>query len=382
MSRTIDVISKLVEFDTVSRNSNLQLIDWVREYLAQFEVASHIIESPDGKKANLLATIGPAVAGGVVLSGHTDVVPVDDQVWNSDPFKVTQRDARLYGRGTCDMKGFVGISLAKVPDMLKADLKKPIHLAFSYDEEVGCIGAKIMAPQMPDFLPDIKAVIVGEPSEMKVVEQHKGFFGAQVQFDGIEAHSSLPFLGVSANVAAAKFMAALIRMDEEFAEDRLEGSLFTPPHATVNIGRVSGGTASNIIPNRCTVDLSVRLMPGADTNKLISRLRDEIGEVREWMRQQNPDCDVKLEFEPETAGLSKEAAGEAAMLCRRLSGDNSDNVVSYGTEGGVFQKAGYSAVVCGPGSIEQAHKPDEFIEVSQIRACETFIGKLINEQAA
>ncbi len=381
MSQSIEILSKLVGFDTVSRNSNLDLVDWVVAYLADLGVECHTFKSPCGTKANMLATIGPNVAGGVILSGHTDVVPVDGQVWASNPFELTQKGSRLYGRGSCDMKGFDAICLAKVPEMLKANLKKPIHLAFSYDEEVGLLGAIELSPRMRDLLPDVKAILVGEPTEMKVVEQHKGIMAVTATFEGIEAHSSMPYLGVSATVAANKFMNLLIEMDEEFAAGKDEDSLFLPPHSTINIGVVSGGTVTNIIPNKCIVDVCIRVMPEEDVAVIEAKIKTGMDTIRAWMQDQDSDCKATLKIDSDTYGLRKEAEGEAATLCRRYSGDNSENVVSYGTDGGVFQAAGFSVAICGPGSIDQAHKPDEFIEISQIEACEKFIDLLIADQA-
>jgi acetylornithine deacetylase len=381
MLQSIEILSKLVSFDTVSRNSNLDLVDWVVAYLSDLGVECQTFKSPCGTKANMLATIGPDVPGGVVLSGHTDVVPVDDQVWASNPFELTQKGNRLYGRGSCDMKGFDAICLAKVPEMIKANLKIPIHLAFSYDEEVGLLGAIELAPRLREILPDVKAILVGEPTEMKVVEQHKGIMAVTATFKGIEAHSSMPYLGVSATVAATKFMNLLIEMDEEFAANKDAGSLFLPPHSTINIGVISGGSVTNIIPNRSVVDVCIRVMPEEDVSAIGAKINTGMMAIRTWMQDQDPQCDATLELDADTYGLRKEHDGEAATLCRRYSGDNSDNVVSYGTDGGVFQKAGFSVAICGPGSIDQAHKPDEFIEISQIEACEKFISLLIAEQA-
>ncbi len=381
MSQSIEILSKLVGFDTVSRNSNLDLVDWVVAYLADLGVECQTFKSPCGTKANMLATIGPDVPGGVVLSGHTDVVPVDDQVWATNPFELTQKGSRLYGRGSCDMKGFDAICLAKVPEMLKANLKTPIHLAFSYDEEVGLLGAIELVPRLRDLLPEVKAILVGEPTEMKVVEQHKGFLFLKAAFEGIEAHSSMPYLGVSATVAANKFMNVLIAMDEEFARNKNVSSLFLPPHSTINIGVISGGSATNIIPNKSVVKASIRVMPEEDVAEIEAKLNTAIDSILIWMQEQNPDCKAILELDCDTYGLRKEPEGVAATLCRRYSGDNSENVVSYGTDGGVFQGAGFSVAICGPGSIDQAHKPDEFIEISQIEACEKFIDLLIADQA-
>ena len=274
-------------FDTVSRNSNLALVDWVVAYLGDLGVECQTFKSPCGAKANMLATIGPDVPGGVVLSGHTDVVPVDDQVWATDPFELTQKGERLYGRGSCDMKGFDAICLAKVPEMLKAGLKKPIHLAFTYDEEVGLFGAIELCPRLRDLLPEVRGILVGEPTEMKVVEQHKGMMAVTATFEGIEAHSSMPYLGVSATVAASKFMNLLIEMDEEFAVNKDAGSQFLPPHSTINIGVISGGSVTNIIPNKSVVDVCIRVMPEEDVAAIKARISAGADTIRSWMQQQN-----------------------------------------------------------------------------------------------
>lgn len=381
MTQSIEILSKLVAFDTISHKSNLELIDWVRGYLEDLGIACRILKSPDGTKANIVATIGPDVAGGVVLNGHTDVVPVEGQDWTTDPFELTQIGDRLYGRGSCDMKGFVAICLAKVPDMIKANLKRPIHLAFTYDEEVGLFGAIELAPMLNDLLPEFKGILVGEPTVMKVVEQHKGAITMNATFEGVEAHSSMPNLGVSATAAATKFMSMLMAMDEEFARNKDDSSLFLPPHNTVNIGIVSGGTASNIIPNHCVVNANIRVMPEADTSTIEARIAAEIADIQKWMQQQDTACKVELQLDANAYSLRKEPAGQAATLCRRYSGDNTENFASYGTDGAVFQAAGFSVAICGPGSINQAHKPDEFIEISEITACEKFIDRLIADQA-
>lgn len=381
MSQSIDILSKLVSFDTVSRNSNLALVEWVVAYLDDLGVDCQVFKSPCGTKASMLVTIGPDRPGGVILCGHTDVVPVDDQVWATDPFELTQKGERLYARGSCDMKGFVAICLAKVPEMLKANLKNSIHLAFTYDEEVGLYGAIEMAPQLREILSDVQGIIIGEPTNMKVVEQHKGVMTIKAIFEGVEAHSSMPYLGVSATTAATRFMAMLVEMDEEFARNKDNDSLFLPPHNTINIGMVSGGSAPNIIPNRCVVDAGVRVIPGSDISAIVKKVTDEMDAIRQWMRNQNPVCDAILELDADVYWLRKEPNGMAATLCRRYSGDNSENVVSYGTDGGVFQPAGFSVAICGPGSIDQAHKPDEFIEISEIKACEKFIDLLIADQS-
>ena len=379
----IEMIEKLVGYPTVSRDSNLELIEFVRGYLAGHGVESHLVPNADGTKANLYATVGPGVEGGVVLSGHTDVVPVDGQPWDTDPFTLTERGGRLYGRGTCDMKSFSACGLALVPEMVAAGLKRPIHFALSYDEEVGCQGAPSMIAELVDHLSAPRAVIVGEPSDMRLVNAHKGISGYETVVTGHEAHSSQTHRGVSAVMNAARLIHYLDEMARECASRPRPESGFVPPYTTIHVGMVKGGTAANIISRECRFVWDLRNMP--DENPLTYLERFEAfcrDEVLPEMRQVAAAADIVTSERFTTAGLRAEPGSAADELVRAITGDNDTGVVSYGTEAGQFQEAGFSTIVCGPGSIDQAHQPNEYIERSQVDLCMKTLRRLIALQAA
>ena len=379
----IEMIETLVGFPTVSRDSNLDLIEFVRDYLAQYGVESHVVPNAEGTKGNLYATVGPSVEGGVVLSGHTDVVPVDGQPWDTDPFTVSERDGRLYGRGTCDMKSFSACGLSLVPEMVSADLKRPIHFALSYDEEVGCQGAPSMIAELVAHLPAPRAVIVGEPSDMRLVNAHKGISGFETVVTGHEAHSSQTHRGVSAVMNAARLIHYLDEMARECASRPKPESGFVPPYTTLHVGMVRGGTAGNIISRECRFVWDLRNMPDDDPQTYLERFeaycRDE---VLPEMREVAPEADIVTRGHYRTPGLRAEPGSAADALVRALTGDNDTGVVSYGTEAGQFQEAGFSTIVCGPGSIDQAHQPNEYIELSQVELCMKTLRRLIALQAA
>lgn len=374
-----DMLAKLVSFNTESQRSNLELIHFCRDYLAGLGVDSRIVPSPDGQKANLYATIGPQAAGGIVLSGHTDVVPVAGQDWSSDPWTLTERDGRLYGRGACDMKGFDAIALALVPEMLKAPLKRPVHIALSYDEEVGCQGVRVMIKNMVQagFAPS--AVIVGEPSMMQVVTGHKGGMRMRTTVRGHAVHSSRVHAGVPAVMIAAE----LIHWHNEvMAENKARTPAdtgFEPPYTTLHVGVVQGGTAVNITAEHCSFTHEVRCIPGESDEAYEQRYRAKLGEVETRMQAIAPETGIDFEVTSYTPAMGPEQGGAAETLCRRLTGDNGSHVVSYGTEGGLFQRAGWSTVVCGPGDIAQAHQPDEFLSVDQLEKGTQFIRGVIAE---
>jgi acetylornithine deacetylase len=379
-----EMLAKLVGFPTVSRDSNLELVEFVRGYLAGHGVESRIVPSQDGRKANLFALIGPNLPGGVVLSGHTDVVPVDGQAWSTDPFTVVERNGKLYGRGTCDMKGFNALGLALVPEMLKAGLKRPIQIALSYDEEVGHQGVPSLIEAMTGTLPPAAAVFVGEPTSMQVVTQHKGGLSLTTRLRGFEVHSSLVHTGVSAVMNAARL---IIWHAELMAENRLAagtlgagapGNLFDPPYTTLHNGMIQGGTASNITAKDCWFTSDIRFLPGESGDGWLARYRAECARVAADMRAIRPEAGIEIDVRLNAPGCQKEADGAAETLARRLTGDNGEHAVSYGTEAGHFQRqGGYSTCVIGPGSIAQAHQPDEYIAASQLEAGEAFIRRLI-----
>ena len=379
----IEMIEKLVGFPTVSRDSNLDLIEFVRSYLAEHGVESRVVPNPEGTKANLYATVGPRAPGGVVLSGHTDVVPVDGQPWDTDPFTVTERGGRLYGRGTCDMKSFSACGLALVPEMVEAGLGRPIHFALSYDEEVGCRGAPSMIAELVEHLPAPRAVIVGEPTDMRLVNAHKGMNGYETVVTGHEAHSSQTHRGVSAVMTAARLICFIDGMAHECASRPKPESGFMPPWTTIHVGMVSGGTAANIISRECRFVWDLRNVPDDDPQAYLDRFeaycRDEI---LPEMRRVASEADIVTTERFGSPGLRAEPGSAADQLVRALTGDNDTGVVSYGTEAGQFQEAGFSTIVCGPGSIDQAHQPNEYIERSQVDLCLSTLRRLVALQAA
>ena len=372
------LIEKLVSFPTISCDSNLSLIQFVESYLADLGVNCQILPRSDGKKANLYATIGPMVEGGIVLSGHTDVVPVTGQTWETDPFQVVEKNNRLYGRGTADMKSFLAIALALVPEMLKKGLKKPIHLAFSYDEEIGCFGAPSMINEVADKLPRPMAVIVGEPTNMRIIHAHKGIGSYTTTVTGHEAHSSQIEHGVSAVMTAARLVTFLEDLMFENQRNVSSDSPFDPPYTTVHVGVIKGGTAVNIIARQCSFDWDVRTISGESPQDYIIRLNDYCKPLLKEMRKVSTDCDIATTVNAEAPGMNPETNGAAKQLCQHLTGETRTETVSYATEGGLFQDAGFSTVICGPGSISQAHRPNEYIDISEIQKCEVFMHKLID----
>ncbi len=376
-----DLMDRLVGFPTVSRDSNLDLIDFVEDYLSGFGVASTRVPNEDGTKAALYAHIGPEVDGGVVLSGHTDVVPVDGQAWDTDPFTVTEKNGKLYGRGTCDMKGFDALALSAVPLALERGIKRPLQIALSYDEEVGCVGAPPMIDHMVSHgLPRADTVLVGEPSMMKVVTGHKGGIGYKMHFRGFEVHSSLAPQGVSAIMMAAKLINWANEVNAENAAKTPSdlAADFVPPYTTLHIGTISGGTAHNITAKDCHFGFDFRIVPGEDVGAWQARFMDKVAEIEAEMKAVRPEAGITAEQYFSVPGLRPEEDGNAEAMIRRLTGDNASHVVSYGTEAGQFQERGYSAVICGPGDIAQAHQPNEFITVDQFRQGEVFIGRLVD----
>jgi acetylornithine deacetylase len=379
-----EILDRLVAFPTVSRESNLELVDWVEEYLAGFGVKAHRVYDETGRKASLFASAGPEVEGGVVLSGHTDVVPVDGQVWETDPFTVVERDGRLYGRGTADMKGFDALALAAVPLALERGVKRPLQIALSYDEEVGCLGAPPMIDAMAGVVPKAASVIVGEPSMMKAVTGHKGGVGYSVHVKGYEVHSSMMHRGVNAIMWGAKLIDWANAVNEENRAKAVTplAALFDPPWTTVHVGQISGGTAHNITAGDCRFGVDFRVVPGESVADWESRLRAKAAEIEAAMKAVRPEAGISLAPRFHVPALQPEAMGLAEGLVRSITGDNGRHVVSYGTEAGQFQERGYSAVICGPGDIAQAHQPDEYITVAQFEAGERFLARVVESLRA
>ncbi|PZX17657.1 acetylornithine deacetylase [Palleronia aestuarii] len=378
------ILDRLVSFPTVSRDSNLALIDWVEEYLAGHGVAAHRVYDETGTKAALYANVGPEVEGGVVLSGHTDVVPVDGQSWASDPFTVTERDGRLYGRGTADMKGFDALALAAVPWALEAGVKRPLQIALSYDEEVGCLGAPPMIEDMAHHLPMAGCAIIGEPTMLRPVTSHKGTCGWFVTMKGFEVHSSLMDRGVSAIMEGARLIDWCNGMNDRIRARTPEGlaASFDPPFSTVHVGVISGGTAPNITAGRCTFSVDIRVVPGDDIADFEAEFLDKVAEIEAGMQAVRPEAGIEVVRRSIVPALVPRNGDPAEELVRALTGDNGTHVVSYGTEAGQFQERGHSAVVCGPGDIAQAHQGDEYIETRQFKAGEAFLRRLIDRLAA
>ncbi|GKW48818.1 acetylornithine deacetylase [Halomonas sp. NCCP-2165] len=372
------LLETLVGFPTVSRDSNLELIRWVEAYLDDHGVPHQRIESDDGRKANLLARIGPEVAGGVVLSGHTDVVPVDGQPWSSDPFTLTDKgDGRLYGRGTCDMKGFIACALAQVPEWVRLDLPVPLYLALSYDEEVGCIGAPRMIERLMAEHPRPAAVIVGEPTLMHPVVAHKGATNLRTTVTGRASHSSQVDQGVSAIHVAARLVTYI---EEVMAELRAEGRVdeaFNVVHSSLHVGKIAGGTAINIMARECVFEWEIRHLPSDRFDELLGRVQARAAELEAEMRERAPQAAIVTEALNETVpALADDNNAEVLELCQSLLGERPAGAVAYATEAGQFQRQGLPTLICGPGSIAQAHQPDEYIELAELEAGSRFMAAL------
>ncbi|CAM3531365.1 acetylornithine deacetylase [Halomonas lysinitropha] len=373
-----EILDRLVGFATVSRDSNLALIEWVEGWLDDHGVAHWRVESDDGRKANLLARIGPAVAGGVVLSGHTDVVPVDGQPWSTDPFTLVDKgDGRLYGRGTCDMKGFIACALAEVPRWVDQALATPLWLAFSYDEEVGCIGAPRMIERLLADHPRPAAVIVGEPTMMHPVVAHKGATNLCTTVTGRAAHSSQVSQGVSAIHVAARLVT---RIEDVMAELKAEGRVdeaFNVVHSSLHVGKIQGGTAINIMARECSFEWEIRHLPSDRFEELLARVNDTAAELEAEMRKRAPDAAIVTEALNTTVpALADDNNAEVLELCRDLLDERPAGAVAYATEAGQFQREGLPTVICGPGSIGQAHQPDEYIDIEQLEAGAAFMAAL------
>lgn len=371
-----ELLVRLVAFDTTSHKSNLGIIAFIEDYLLQHGVTSRRVVSADGEKSSLFATIGPAVEGGVALSAHTDVVPVTGQTWTSDPFTVRMDQGRLYGRGTSDMKGFIAAVLAAVPDFTRRNLKTPIHLAFSYDEEIGCIGVRPMLAEFSKTLPKPHMVIVGEPTSMQVVDAHKGPVRWQVDIKGRAAHSSMAPLGVNAITYAARMITELERIEAKLKQDPRD-ERFDPPYATLQVTKLEGGTALNIIPVNTVFGFEIRALPGLDPDIIERALRDFAeNECLPEMRTIAPEADILITRTGMVPPFGADRASDVVALALKLTGQNQTYTVSYATEAGLFQDTGSPAVVCGPGDIAQAHTADEWIAEGEITKCMAFLGRL------
>lgn len=371
-----ELLSRLVSFDTTSHKSNLACIAFIEDYLLQHGIVSARVPAPEGDKASLFATIGPETQGGVALSGHTDVVPVDGQVWESDPFVLHRRDGRFYGRGTADMKGFLACVLAAVPDFKRRSLKTPIHIAFSYDEEIGCIGVRPMIAELGDTLPKPRLVIVGEPTGMRVIDAHKGPVRWQVDVVGRAAHSSMAPLGVNAITYAMRLIAELHRIEAELKASPA-APRFDPPYATLQVTRIEGGTATNIVPVSCTFSFDIRSVPGLDIDGIENRIKAFAKiECLPEMRRIAPEAEITIVRANNVPPFAVEPQSEIVPLAMKLAGQNATHAVSYATEAGLFQDAGCQSIVCGPGDIAEAHTANEWIAESELAKCMAFLERL------
>lgn len=374
-SRTL--LERLVEFDTTSRESNLPLIDFVWRYLTDLGISCELIHNAGRSKANLYARLGPAGSGGVLLSGHSDVVPVDGQNWSVPPFALSERDGKLYGRGTADMKGFIACMLAAVPHFLAQPLAQPLHLAISYDEEVGCLGVRTLLdvlasrPEKPDLC------LIGEPTELQPVLGHKGKLAVRCEVQGAACHSAYAPQGVNAIQYAAKLIHRLTTIGEVLAAPERQDARFDPPFTTVQIGLIQGGRALNIVPAECTFDFEVRTLPQDDAQQVAEELEHYAQrELLPQMRAVNSDTEIRFYPLSSYPGLYTAAQSAAAQLLAHLTGSEAFSTVAFGTEGGLFHQAGIPSVICGPGSMAQGHKPDEFITIEQLDACDAMLRRL------
>ena len=374
---TEEMLSRLVAFDTISDRSNRSLIDFIADYLDGFGITSSIDEDASGVKADLIATIGPSVDGGIILSGHTDVVPVAGQAWTGDPFELIARGDKLYARGSADMKGFIAASLASVPEFLSRPLVRPLHLVFSYDEEVGCLGApSLIARYVRDF-PKAAAAIVGEPTGMRIANAHKGVAVYRTRITGKPGHSSNPGVGVNAIATAADCIRYLMNEAEAFKISGRSDSRFDPPYATVSVGQINGGTAMNIIAGECEFVWDCRSVAAAEAADLEARFDDHCAlDLVPAMRERAPSAQIATHRHCVVPPLTADPRNPAEALARQLTGQNEAVVSSFAAEAGMFQQAGIPAILCGPGEIAQAHQPDEFVTRDQLAICEDFLKAL------
>ena len=377
MEQTKAILGELIAFPTVSADSNMALIEFAGDLLRQCGAQVDVIRAPFGEKANLFATLGPAKDGGILLSGHSDVVPVEDQDWTTEPFALAERDGRLYGRGACDMKGFIAATLAMAPRFAERVGDRPVHFAFTYDEEIGCFGARHLAQVLKERALTPGVAIIGEPTEMRIIEGHKGCYEYSTHFEGMGGHGSAPDLGVNAVEMAVRYVSALLDLKEKLRGWAPEDSAFDPPWTTVNVGALTGGTAHNVIASKAQVDWEMRPVQTADADFVKEALRSYCDDVLlPQMRSVYPEAKIELEVIGEVAGLIPTRENEARQIVSELTGANSADLVAFGTEAGIFQAMGTDVVVCGPGSIEQAHKADEFVSVDQLGQCLTMLDRL------
>ena len=370
---------RLIGFDTTSRNPNLALVDFLCEQLKALGLGVEVDRSEDGQKANVFATLGPPDASGLMLAGHMDTVPVEGQAWHTDPFTLTERDGRFYGRGTADMKSFIAQALLAAEALRSRKLKLPLHLAFTYDEEVGCDGAEHLMHMLRGggrAMPG--CAVVGEPTNFGVFRMHKGFHAGRVTVTGVEGHSSKPGKGANAIYAAAKVIARMVEVEQERKRHRSMEEFFEVPHTTLNVGTISGGTALNIIPNHAQVGFEYRTMPGEDPDFVLNQVRGYVSEVLlPEFRKQQPEVDIQVELTVQGQPMMTPAGAAIETLALELTGQQRSTAAPYYTEGAIYNEAGIPTVICGPGDIDQAHRPNEFVTREQLEKGVTFLGRLI-----
>jgi acetylornithine deacetylase len=372
------ILAQLVAFDTTSRTSNLQLIDFIRNLLNDHGIESLLVHNDDQSRANLYATIGPGDIGGVMLSGHTDVVPTTGQDWHSDPYHLKTGDKLLVGRGSCDMKGFIACVLAGLPQITTGSLKMPIHLAFSYDEEIGCLGAKKLVDAMTGFEVKPRIGLIGEPTNMSMVLGHKGKLSYRVTVSGLSCHSAYISNGVNAVEYAAELIAFIRNMNTRVQQELIDHS-YTVPHSTFHVGTINGGTALNIVPKQCEFEFEIRNLPQEDLDALVHEIRHYASDVLlADMKSRYPDSEIRFDETSSYPGLHTDPASTVIAYTRSINPiDNIGDNVSFGTEAGLFDGIGVNCLVCGPGSIDQAHKPDEFVSREQMQTCDQMIENLV-----
>jgi len=377
LARTKEILADLIAFPSVSSDGNLDLIAYAAGLLEEVGAKVDHILSPCGTKANLFATLGSERDGGILLSGHSDVVPVSDQQWQTDPFEMVERDGRLYGRGTCDMKGFIAATLAMAPLFARQVADRPVHFAFTYDEEIGCFGAQHLGQVLADrgLTPGI--AIIGEPTEMRIIEGHKGCYEYRTHFHGLAGHGSLPDQGVNAVEYASRYVAKILELKDRLRAMAPETSRFDPPWTTINVGALNGGVANNVIPSTARIDWEMRPVQTSDADFVKSELQRYCDDMLQpAMRAIHPDARIDLEVIAEVAGLTPTDDNEAKRIVAELTGANGADLVAFGTEAGIFQALGTDVIVCGPGSIEQAHKADEYLALDQLQHCLSMLEKL------
>lgn len=379
---SIRFLERLIAFPTVSRDSNLDLITYVSETLREHGIASRLVPSQDGRKANLFATVGPEDRPGIMLSGHTDVVPVDGQDWTLPPFTMTERDGKLYGRGAADMKGFLACALAAAVKASRKQLETPLHLAFSYDEEVGCLGVRSLIEVLQAAPHKPLLCIVGEPTGMQVATGHKGKIAARAVCKGREGHSALAPLALNAIHLGCDFIGALRKEQDRLAREGARDGDYDISYTTVHVGKINAGVALNIVPNLCQIDFEIRNVAADDPEVILRHLRAEAARIAAEASFQAPEAAIDIDIMNSYPGLDTPASSEAVAFVKSLTGANGTIKVAYGTEGGLFSRdLGTPTVVCGPGSMAQGHKPDEYVSIEQMRRCDELLDRLLERLA-